>query len=366
MTDDLVWWKKFDYEVLDLAYTEIGGEGTGFEEISSMAGNNTKASSFKGTPILRFMDSTWVPVYLSKDKNNNVIMTLWNFYSFYGKGLNMVNYSLYARYGSCDGEIFKPVGGYRLFRITDSLFRFDQYDGAPFCPMGYSKSSDKHGVISADNYSNPGNLYKFCTRSGTSNFISFTQIILDEDTREPDLTVRDEFDDTPITLGNYGAGASDDITKYLVTPRDVPWQENQSAKEILGLPYNLSNEAWSLSVSDDGFYSSKNNYAHISGSDSWADEYLWLPSLSEIGDNGENGLWGVGTRLRMNSLREHFQAAGSSVAEAGTWTRSANYKQTHGYYFIKSSGDGKGVGTVERRKYRPCVHLNLTAIEADR
>lgn len=131
----------------------------------------------------------------------------------------------------------------------------------------------------------------------------------------------------------------------LVTPQSIPWQQEQSAKEILGMAYNLSNESCLTTTSDSGFYSHENNYANISGSNSWASSGIWLPSLSEIGYSGVSGLWGLSDADRSSAIN--------------LMTRSANYKQSYGYYFVKSSGNGKGIGILQEMAIRPCIHLSL-------
>lgn len=84
--------------VLDALYNMLyGGFGATYEDISSMADNNPNASTFRektysgfysgglwyeakssGTNLtVRFNDYQWDVMYLSKDKDDNVILTLW-------------------------------------------------------------------------------------------------------------------------------------------------------------------------------------------------------------------------------------------------------------------------------------------------
>lgn len=163
------------------------------------------------------------------------------------------------------------------------------------------------------------------------------------------------------------------LSKYLAFPCQIPWQQNQSAKEVLGLPYNLSNEACAIGVSDDGFYSSENNYSNYidedDGYQGWALDALWLPSLSEIGYSGKSGLWGMEESERSSNVNNSGTVGSGTAAveiDNGVWTRSANYKQSYGYYFVKEGGSGKGVGALRAKVIRPAIHLNLTAIEAER
>ena len=363
-----------------LLYKALSGS-TSFSTISAMADSKANASVFRSNnggvnPVLLFDTYYWYPMLLSRDKNNNVILTLWlantyvednyydglyggavaNFeseYSWYGLG-SYVFYGDYEYYTLPDEtvpekvRIYTDIGFSNGYMYAPLFSNKDEYDYFP-------RNESRFNFFSADNYSMPDNLYKTW-----ADYLWLTSV-------EWEAFVDGE-------LVYYYQGGVDLVcnycsSKYCVKPRDVAWQENQSAKEILGMTYNLPNESWSTTVSDDGFYSSENNYADISGSDGWADEYVWLPSLSEIGYSDTNGLWGASAEQRAcyDVDASRYKVGYNEISgRQSTWTRSANYKQSYGYYFIKSDGNGKAVGSFGARVYRPCVHLNLTAIEADR
>ncbi len=116
------------------------------------------------------------------------------------------------------------------------------------------------------------------------------------------------------TMSQYG------LTDYLVKPSAVSWQEEQSAKNTVGFSYNFPNDAWSQDLSDTGFYSSSYNYAGKTGNDAWADDYLWLPSITETGRSTTyTGLWETSTEQRKNydgSTTSLTENAGSSNTDS--------------------------------------------------
>lgn len=358
-------------------YTRLSG-GTSFSTISSMANSRANASVFRANnggedPIFMWFGYYWYPMLLSRDKSNNVVLTLWlaniyfNDYDDIPLGANF-KYEA-AQYGlgefdyDGDKKNYEDPGGDvpdSVEVVTDIGFN-NGYMYAPvysnrFDPNSYDRTK-VFNFFNADNYSMPDNLYKNWADIGYLTDMSY-QTFLDGELCMHGQEIVD-------FSGRWSSG----YEQFLVKPRNIAWQETQSAKQILGMSYNLSNESWSTSLSDEGFYSSNNNYAHVSGSDSWADEYAWLPSLSEIGYSGVSGLWGASTDQRRcyETHTSWFEVGYNKMkAEPSTWTRSANYKNTYGYYFIKPSGDGKAVGTFSTKVFRPCIHVNLTALESKR
>lgn len=356
---------KFDYGALDDVYKYLTGSGDSFTLIETLADSNANADYFRSVnggenSLVKFYGCYWYPMYLSRDKNNNVILTLWCGNTL---GQNFVKDETY--YGHGEYEVTDPERVANLTQEDDSVVAYVNMDvgfsnGYMYAPI-YSQTLTDEGDeypgfgLIADNYTTPGNLYKLWN---VDDLTYLTWECFD---------INDEGTDHGQYMIEIGLGLTFYYAKYFTKPRQMSWQENQSAKEILGMTYNLSNESWSTSVSNDGFYSASNNYANVSGSDAWADEYVWLPSLSEIGYSGTNGLWGASTSQRACSDTGSYAIGYNGFTSyPTTWTRSANYKQSYGYYFINSSGDGKGVSATSARVYRPCVHLNLTAIEADR
>ena len=155
-----------------------------------------------------------------------------------------------------------------------------------------------------------------------------------------------------------GTHADGVLTPYLVTPANISWQENgQSAKTTIGFTYNCSNENWG-NVSNDGFYPQGGDYynwADKDGNDTWKDDYLWLPSLTETGFNDSYpGMWSLTV-----AERSDYRNSGSQYS----WSRSANYRSSRTAYVLNSSGDVLLNNNVRNSDaVRPALHLNLTAI----
>ena len=140
------------------------------------------------------------------------------------------------------------------------------------------------------------------------------------------------------------------LTQYLVTPEEVMWQKEGQSILLFGRPsYNCPNENWSNDVPDDGFYTPDFNYVHKSGNDAWKNDYLWLPSLSETGENDNyNGIWETSQNQRKNGttfswLRTGYESSASTVYSLTT----SNWHLNNVHY---------------THAVRPALHLNLTEV----
>ncbi len=152
------------------------------------------------------------------------------------------------------------------------------------------------------------------------------------------------------------------LTEYMVTPVNISWQENQTAKQYFGsdpYTYNRSNEAWSDTLSSDGFYSSSYNYANKYfgeyGNGTWKNDYLWLPSITETGYNDTySGMWGLNIAERSDYRNSSSQYS---------WSRTAFQGDPSSASYLDSSGGNYGSDNVgDFYAVRPALHLNLTAI----
>ncbi len=143
------------------------------------------------------------------------------------------------------------------------------------------------------------------------------------------------------------------LTKYIVTPAYVTWQESGQTAVNRGENYMLSNENWSKDISNTGFSgnNAQYNFANKEGSDAWKDDFLWLPSLSETGLNNANpGIWQLSVQERSNS-------------NGNAWVRSARENDTTYVRHLYASGDGAYYSRVSTSNaVRPALHLNLTEV----
>ncbi|MDE6492192.1 MAG: hypothetical protein K2L37_03480, partial [Lactobacillus sp.] len=168
----------------------------------------------------------------------------------------------------------------------------------------------------------------------------------------------------PSTLGAYKfdkfahSNATGNITKYLVQPKNVPYQYdmnyytahkgiwtnaylyNETSRDKLGIPLN-------------GDMENKANYFD------WASDYIWLPTSTEMG-------WGEGVSPSFTGLlnTSSYYAIDSMGASNKFWYRAGGNTQING--IVNGVHDLSVVSTwgkVGDTYYiRPCIHLNLADV----
>ncbi len=176
------------------------------------------------------------------------------------------------------------------------------------------------------------------------------------------------------------------LTQYIVTPEHVSWQESgQSAKnQISGISsYNCPNENWANNkeqVPDTDFYNNGEfNYAGKDGNDSWKDDYLWLPSISETGnDSTFNGIWKTtvsqralrfvtneqsGWYITMGEVGKTSSGSGRTAHHC-SWLRTGTNEVDKAYVMYDSGRAtiSSDPHTADCCAVRPALHLNLTAV----
>ena len=250
----------------------------------------------------------WIVTYLSKDKSGNVIATLYQADSSTTKS-TIGNSSYYGKNAPTSGVPTNMYGTSYIRAVTLN-------NGGCYINI-------------TGNVSNPSSVGLKATQSSSHEYALFT---------------------VP-ALG---------LTQHLVQPLNVSWQESgQSNVDLFGLNGNCSNENWSDSVADTEFYDSSYNYAGYyysnvdggqSGNGDWKYDYLWLPSLSETGYSGANGIWQINEKERSSS-------------NDSVWLRSAAYNYSYRAYGLDSSGNGYSNTFINSsRAVRPSLHLNLKSI----
>ena len=144
------------------------------------------------------------------------------------------------------------------------------------------------------------------------------------------------------------------LTDFIVTPAQIAYQEtqNQTAGGNLGsIGYTLPNEAYGTPSGSVRWYSSNMDFSDKPGYSDWKDDYIWLPSVSEVGNNtSTTGIWEVSVNQKSNEL--------------GSWLRSCTYIYDYATYFMNASGT---IISSDYSSYscaaRPAFHLNLTKAE---
>lgn len=149
------------------------------------------------------------------------------------------------------------------------------------------------------------------------------------------------------------------LTKYIDTPAQLSYQEDEwnegTAQRLLDTKYYYQNEAygkpreggsWGLDDNDyslqDGLRADNEKYG------AWQNDYLWLPSYSETGDdNHDDGIWETDEYLR--------DSVGTLV-----WLRSGEVDATHIVYGLDGGIDD--ITVTQTYWVRPALHLNLTKV----
>ncbi len=153
-------------------------------------------------------------------------------------------------------------------------------------------------------------------------------------------------------------------SKYIVTPSKVNWQRTERAKDYISsyTTYDIPNESaanipnanWAANIK--GAARGTMNYTAIgsagngtsgSGTDytAWANDFLWIPSLTETGFGNEGGMWNLNSDIRK--------------ASSYTWVRSATYNDSSQTRNLNSVGINSGGGPRYSQVCRPAFHLNL-------
>ena len=245
----------------------------------------------------------WWVTYVSKDKNDNVIVTLWM------GGTNQLSGGKY------------------------DTTTFDDYGSAPWNPSPGLKGGDLTKNYPAEMY---GTSYLHAAVLNNGGYYTTDGSTLKEFYPTEDSIF------APFTIGK--------ISRYIVTPRDVEWQETQSSKAlgygVYGVDY--SNESW-VEMPDENFkgrYGSSTNFTNKAHYGDWADDRLWIPSRLECGDSNSREIW--------------------KISEDVSWTDVTAFLRTYdsGIYGVVSEGGGyvyplplnSGFGV------RPALHLNLSKI----
>ena len=280
---------------------------------------SVSAKSYDAEIIVELGGLKWTPVFLSttnEGKDNephDVILTLWLTDSSQLSGETYADGKTFDENGTSTWSSgFAPnATASRAAEVPDNLY------GASYM----------HAVVL-----NNGGLYSNKTGSANSELVNYVQ------------NEQSVFAKFTMTDGVY----YNEISDFIVTPRQVAWQEFQSAIDSAKYWNNISNDAWSSEVTDEGFYSGDYNYAKKAKNDAWADDRLWIPSLSETGHGGKS-LWMVSVNQRANS--DIY------------WLRSApSTGSTYACDLSAEGGDHPSINVSSTSAVRPALHLNLTAV----
>ena len=183
-------------------------------EASFSAGDGSIPDKLEGEDLtITFGGLRWDIVYLGKDKSGNSILTLW---------LSDFNFDAFNHRSSTEGEHYGYLNG-ALYSDWSCDWNSTTVGDSPSNMYGSSYIR----VVTLNNggtYSTGASSSATATQNADSVFAPFTM-----------------------------SGIEGSLTQYLVKPSNVSWQESGQTTQSKFM-YNCSNENWSTSTSNDGYY----------------------------------------------------------------------------------------------------------------
>ncbi|MDE7349416.1 MAG: hypothetical protein K2N53_07115, partial [Clostridia bacterium] len=149
---------------------------------------------------------------------------------------------------------------------------------------------------------------------------------------------------------------SGSIKEYIEVPNNMQWQLEQKAKDhitssnyVSNYYYNNNNDALNFGGDGNNGDFSNDSIIDSEGYRGWANDTLWLPSVTETGVSGEEGVWDLTDDIRMS--------------DSSTWLRSTYY---YSYYYIQmlypSGNQSDAIYVNLSQGIRPAFHLNLKLV----
>ncbi len=339
--------KSFNGDNLDILYKYLTGNASAsYDNVASQASSTTTAANIRSKTlsagsgysaksssqdvIVTLGGLKWEVVYLSNDTDGEPVLTLWLSNStqdaFSGRSATEGKY-----YGYLNGGLYSDWSG--NWSATEILT--------------YPSNMYGTSYIRAVTLNN-GGMYTY------GNDMTIRPI-----TATASQSTSSVF--APFTMDEFG------LTEYMVKPTNIPWQQDQSAITTIEKVYTYPNEAispsttnWSSTTYD---YSGKTNYT------AWANDYLWLPSLTETGYSDTYlGMWGVSVHQRQNYNGSTTSSLGSVGSTAGdayaySWLRSGYFRNSASACALSTSGDYDTFTSVNySNAVRPALHLNLKQV----
>ncbi|MDE6967631.1 MAG: hypothetical protein K2P12_03150 [Clostridia bacterium] len=151
-------------------------------------------------------------------------------------------------------------------------------------------------------------------------------------------------------------GANTFASEYLVQPKYIKYQQTQSdigrgSSSATNSPNDALSAvsgAWYQNMS----YKPDDMYDGIRY-DAWGNDYLWIPSLLEVGN--ENGSINNSSIWLLNSNQRRTSGTATSWLRTGS---SGFYRSAR---FLTNTGDNSNAYVSSSNGVRPAIHLNLTA-----
>ena len=380
--------KKFNGDNLQALFDAINKKDyTSVSEMTTLANsNNPNKSIIKGFPASKVRENndgldivvtlcglTWYVSYLSTDTSGNPIITFWLTNSqkaWYDKPKNAGEY--YGFVNNADG--------------TSTLYSAYNKVCSP-----YHASLDTNGRIVTSNLYSTSYMNSVVLNNGGAYITGANSSKYNGDSSSPNGV----FDNNRFRfyIGNYSKTSSSvfakytmpeyGLTNYLVAPSQVSWQRQQTAtwgitdsgnlyKDYGAVSsYDFVNEA-TASLSNFKNYTSRQGWGSTSSTVSspyyynWVNNYLWLPSYTELGGN-LSGIWSPGENQKAfnTDVQQTTKYVGNYVLNpfydytpfgGNIWTRSGGkaLEFAHNGQIINAFALNIGEYAV-----RPALHLNI-------
>ncbi len=142
----------------------------------------------------------------------------------------------------------------------------------------------------------------------------------------------------------------DKYKSFIETPSKIEYQETEYARQGTTISTNMQNEAYGTPASVN-WWAPQCDYSEKSMYSDWAGDYLWIPSVTEIGFSGAaSGLWGTSDCQRrsdyVTGTRSGYWISGNGVEMIPAVGVGVQSNLTHAYFGV-----------------RPAIHLNLSIAE---
>ncbi|MDE5616539.1 MAG: hypothetical protein K2I78_01975, partial [Clostridia bacterium] len=144
------------------------------------------------------------------------------------------------------------------------------------------------------------------------------------------------------------------LTAFIDKPANVSWQADEISHKVNNYPYDFNNDAYGDVGSSVKMYAGMVNFYGKTDYSAWANDYIWLPSMTEAGWAEDTyiakGIWDT-------SASERGNAGGDS------WLRSAGGNYSHAFSLLANGSNNIYEAATNSLAVRPAFHLNLKKAE---
>ncbi|MDE6274604.1 MAG: hypothetical protein K2L87_06115, partial [Clostridiales bacterium] len=330
----------FNVENLDKLAQSVLGSTAKYIDLENAAKNGTiKTATDFGSTTVKLgtyttksgskQDLVWIPAYLSKDSSGNAILTLWLASTETTNTSSDQEVAMFT-----DGTCSWQSGGNAITGLSAAKSYVINGTTHSVYNANYDASYLRHYILNADTgyVENYGNAWRNLTTSATHHTISqsggkLLEVKSDQsgfnEVNRPNITP------TSSKFSTFTIGA---LSQYVVTPSSMTWQMAESGCK-----------------NDPAYTNSRAQYY----TSQWVGDKVWIPSVSEVGDNTK--LWKT----------TPAQRAGGTW----TWTRSgdiSSYSYDHTHMALNPSGTiiSNPANTHPNYYYsvRPAIHFNISSL----